>query len=68
MLMHSPVTLAKPFQGKYAGEGLNQKVVERLITFLRYHFNEIEIGFLTKQIQIITKVVSHYYNGGLPLP
>lgn len=52
--------LAKPFQWKYTGEGLHQKVVDRAISFLRYHYTEMDMGFLTKNIQLMTNVANQY--------
>jgi transposase len=52
--------LAKPFQWKYTGEGLHQKVVERVIAFLSYHHTEMELGFLTKNMRLITNVAKQY--------
>jgi hypothetical protein len=57
-----PGNVGKNISREVYRKGLHQKVIERLITFLRYHYNEIEIGFLAKQTQIITTVVTHYFD------
>jgi transposase len=52
---------AHPFTWKYTGEGLQQKAVARFVKFLNFSFEQMNIKFLTKQLQLMTNIAKLYW-------
>lgn len=53
--------MAHPFNWKYTGEGLHEKVVQRLIkNFQSEAFLKIELRVLTKQLCLMNNLYTHY--------
>jgi transposase len=52
--------LAHPFTWTYRGEGLHGKVVRRFIRLLHMESSQMEIRFLTKQLQLMANMIREY--------
>ena len=52
--------LAHPFSWTYRGEGLHGKAVRRFIRLLHIDSSQMEIRFLTKQLQLMANVAREY--------
>lgn len=52
--------LAHPFSWTYRGEGLHGKAVRRFARFLFMESSQMEIRFLTKQLQLMTNIAQEY--------
>lgn len=52
---------AHPFRWSYDGKGLHKKSVGRFIQMLNQAANKLEISSLTKQLQLMFNLFSHYF-------
>ncbi len=52
--------LAHPFSWTYRGTGLHGKVMRRFTKLLHMESSQMEIGFLTKQFQLMTNLANQY--------
>ncbi len=52
---------AHPFTWTYRGEDLHGKVVRRFIKLLQIESQQMEIGFLTKQLLLMTSICQGYW-------
>ena len=55
------VHFAHPFTWTYSGEDLHGKVVRRFIKLLQIESQQMEIGFLTKQLLLMTNICQGYW-------
>lgn len=53
--------LAHPFRWSYDGKGLHQKAVNRFTKMLKLAASKLEIPSLTKQLQLMFNLFSHYF-------
>lgn len=53
--------LAHPFRWSYDGKGLHQKAVKRFTEMLLTSATQIEIRVLTKQMQMMSNLLDHYF-------
>ena len=53
--------LAHPFRWSYDGKGLHKKSVSRFTEMLKQAANKLEIPGLTKQLQLMFNLFSHYF-------
>ncbi|MEJ2711566.1 MAG: IS630 family transposase [Anaerolineales bacterium] len=53
--------LAHPFRWSYDGKGLHQKAVKRFIHMLHTSATQIEMRLLTKQMQVMSNLLSNYF-------
>lgn len=53
--------LAHPFNWKYDGKGLQEKVVRRFINILYYERNPLSVKFLLKQLLLMCNLVDSYW-------
>lgn len=53
---------AHPFQYTYTGEGLHEKVISRLTTWLQMESPQLSIKFLEKQLKLMLNLVTKYWS------